>query len=113
MEIWYLYFVIVVVAEIVAIWLLTEWSKKNKIYYIILGILSYIAVAIFFALLMKDIKGDKLAIINAIWQVIGLIAVTLLGIVLFKEKLHLFQWIGIGLTIIALVFLTVGEVIQK
>ena len=113
MNIWYLYFVIVVIAEIVAIWLLTEWSKKDKIYYIILGILSYIIVAIFFALLMKDIKDNKLAIVNAIWQVIGLIAITLIGLVLFKEHLHLFQWIGFGLAIISLIFLTVGEVIQK
>jgi len=113
MEIWYLYFVIVVIAEIIAIYLLTEWSKNEKLYYIILGVLFYILVAVFFALLMKDVSGNKLAIINAIWQVVGLIAITLVGIILFKEKLHYLQWVGIGLTVVALVLLAVGETMNK
>ena len=86
--------------------------RGAKLYYIIIGILCYIAVAIFFALLMKNVKGDKLAILNAIWQVVGLIAITLIGILLFKEKLHYLQWVGIGLTVIALVLLCVGEVVK-
>ena len=101
-NIWYLYFFIVIVSEIIAIWLLTEWSKKDKIYYIILGILSYILVAVFFALLLRELSGDKLAIVNGIWQVIGLIAVTLLGVLFFKEKIHLYQWIGFAFAILLL-----------
>ena len=106
MDIWYLYFVIVVIAEIVAIWLLTEWSKKDKLYYIVLGILGYILVAVFFALLLRELHGDKLAIVN------GLIAVTLLGVLLFKEKIHIYQWVGFGFAVIALIFLCVGEVVK-
>ena len=111
-KIWYLYFFIIVIAEVLAIWLLTEWSKKDETYIIILGIISYIIVAIFFALLMRTIKGDKLAIVNAIWQVFGLIAVTILGIWLFKEKLLLYEWIGVALAIVALILLCVGEVVK-
>ena len=109
-NIWYLYFAMIVIFEIIAIWLLTEWSKYDKIYLIILGVLSYVVVAIFFALLMRKVSGNNLAIINAFWQVIGLIAVTCIGIFVFAEKLQLYQWIGLVLSVIALVFLTIGEI---
>lgn len=112
MEIWYLYFFIVVVAEILAIWLLNEWSQNDKIYYIILGVLGYILVAVFFALLLRSISGDKLAIINGIWQVIGLIAITLIGVLFLKEKIHMYQWVGFGFAIISLIFLCIGEVVK-
>ena len=112
-NIWYLYFFIVVIFEILAIWLLTEWSSKNKLYLIILGVLSYIIVAISFAFLMKSLSGSKLAIVNAIWQVVGLITVTLLGLIVFKDKLNVYQWVGFSLAMISLILLSVGEILKS
>lgn len=111
-NIWILYFFILVIAEILAIFLLTEWSKYNKLYLIILGIISYIAVAVFFALIMKNISGNKLTILNTIWQIAGLIGVVLLGTIFYSEKLHYVQWIAVVLTIIAAVLLGVGEILR-
>ena len=70
-------------------------------------------VAIFFAYLMRALNGRKLSIINAVWQIIGLIIVTLLGIMLFKDKLNVYQWVGITLAIISLLLLIVGEKLKK
>ena len=109
----YLYFFLIVIFEILAIFLLTEWSDKNKLYLIILGILSYIIVAISFAFLMKTVSDSNLTIINAIWQIVGLIAVTLLGILFFKDKLNTYQWIGFGFAVISLVLLSIGEITKS
>tara|TARA_Y100001972_G_C7621877_1_gene311906 strand:+ start:316 stop:660 length:345 start_codon:yes stop_codon:yes gene_type:complete len=108
----FLYFAIIVISEIVAIWLLTEWSKNEKIYLIILGILSYVIVGIFFALLMRDSSDNRLAMINAFWQVIGLIAITVLGIYLYNEKLNTLEWIGLALTLIAVILFAIAQYVD-
>ncbi len=70
-------------------------------------------VAIFFAFLMRALNGRKLSIINAVWQILGLIIITVLGIIIFKDKLNVYQWVGLTLTIISLLLILVGEKLKK
>ena len=102
-----LLFLGIVIFEILALYLLTEWSIHNKPYTFILGVLAYILVAIQFAYIMKLAK-NKLALINALWQIINLIFITLLGVYLYKEKLSSCQYVAIVLAIIAVILLLIS-----
>ena len=103
----------IIVFEILALYLLTEWSNNEKLYYIILGLLSYIAVGVCFAYLMKIVTDKKLAVVNGLWQVINLVLITMLGVLLYKDKLLWFQWLAIVLAIISMLLLSYGEHIQS
>ncbi len=82
------------------------WADKNNHAFFALTILFYLAASVTFPLALKF---GKLSVINAFASVIIVVLTTLAGIFLFKEKLAPLQFIGIGLGIIAIILLVVGE----
>ena len=76
-------------------------NSSNNSLFLLLGIISYILVAIFFYYMIK-IQGD-LAVVNTIWQGVNIVVISLFSVLFFKEKLSKFQMFGILLTIIGIV----------
>lgn len=70
------------------------------------GMLFYTLVGYFLCLTLKE-KG--FAATNALWSAMSVIATTSVGVLLFKEVLHLHDYIAIGLIAGGVVILRVTE----
>ena len=49
-----------------------------------------------------------MTIINTFWQILNIIFVSIVGILVYKEQLNVYQYIGVGLAIISTVFLSIS-----
>ena len=67
---------------------LTDWR------FFLLGVLLYTGVGI---LLVQTFKLTGLAFTNALWSGISIMATTTVGVLYFKEKLHLHDYIAIAM----------------
>ncbi len=93
-------FTALVFVEIFAEISLTKSVKTNKPnLWFTIGIFLYILVAILFWFCLK-LKNGKLSILNIIWQAANIVIVAILGFLIFKEKLNLFQILGLILVVI-------------
>jgi multidrug transporter EmrE-like cation transporter len=77
--------------------------SKNKLY-LIAGIICYNVMAYLYYLLL--FKGN-LGILNAVWNAISTLVVSLLGFVLFTEKMSIMAIFGMILTVIGVGFMSV------
>lgn len=99
-----LYLIILLVACLEALAQSTiYYSNVSKNYlYLIVGIALYVCVA--FAIYNAyDYKG--VGMVNAIWSAISIILLVMIGIMVFKEKITIQEYVGI-LFIIMGIFLT-------
>jgi multidrug transporter EmrE-like cation transporter len=62
--------------------------------FFLLGVLLYIGVGI---LLVQTFKLTGLAFTNALWSGLSIMATTTVGVLYFKEKLHLHDYIAIAM----------------
>jgi len=82
----------------------TRITVKNIIAGIVLGVINY--YSIYYLLKALDIKNMSSAIIFSINNVSIVALSTLLGLIIFKEKLSSKNWIGIGIAIISILLIT-------
>jgi len=62
--------------------------------YFVLGVLFYIAVG---GMLVKTFKLTGFALTNALWSGISVMATTTVGVLYFKEVLHIHDFIAIAM----------------
>lgn len=62
--------------------------------YFLLGVLLYTGVGI---LLVQTFKLTGLAFTNALWSGLSIMATTTVGVLYFKEKLHLHDYLAVAL----------------
>lgn len=62
--------------------------------YFVLGVLFYIAVG---GMLVKTFKLTGFAFTNALWSGISVMATTTVGVLYFKEALHIHDFIAIAM----------------
>jgi len=74
------------------------------------GSISVISYAISFYFLAIVLKTIPVGIAYAVWSGAGVAMVTLIGIVLFGQKLDLFAYLGIGLIVSGVIVLNVLSV---
>jgi multidrug transporter EmrE-like cation transporter len=67
---------------------LTDWR------YFLLGLLLYAGVGI---LLVQTFKLTGLALTNALWSGLSIMATTTVGVLYFKEKLHVHDYIAVAM----------------
>ena len=58
------------------------------------GVLFYVGVA---TLLAESLKLEGLAVVNALWSGISVMATTSIGVLYFKEMLHLHDYVAIAM----------------
>lgn len=51
-------------------------------------------------------KTSRIAILGAMFAVISVIGTTMIGVVIFREKLSVLEWVGIGLAIVSMMLLS-------
>lgn len=84
----------------------TQIKLKNIIAGIVLGIPNYFSI--YFLVQALRIEGMDSSSIFTLNNVSIVILSTVLGIILFKEKLAIKNWIGIGLAILSIVLVTLA-----
>lgn len=94
-----------VIIELLSVSSLKYWSETNKYIFLYLGLLGYLLVGTLFAYIL-NIHSD-MSIINSLWQVLNIILVSIIGIMIYKEKLSVVQYIGLSLAIISVILLSV------
>ena len=57
----------------------------------------------------KALKYEGMGIMNIIWNVISTCVILGFGVMLFNEKMNVYKWSGVVLSIIALVLLSIGN----
>jgi len=90
---WLILYVIIIVAfETTA---MTCFKKSIKDWrWFFLGVLFYIGVGL---LLVQTFKMTGLAMTNALWSGLSVMATTTVGVLYFKEKLHFHDFIAIAM----------------
>ena len=90
---WLVAFVLVIVSlETCAMSCLKR--AKEGWHWFFMGVLFYIGVSI---MLMQSLKLEGLAIVNALWSGLSVMATTTVGVLLFKEVLHLHDYVAVGM----------------
>ncbi len=79
-----------------------KWTLSNRSLLLAIGLVVYFAGTIFWAF---SLKHEYLANAIGIFTILNLIAVSLIGLYLFKEDLSLVNKIGIVLGIVSVAFL--------
>lgn len=98
--IWALILVIAVL-ETIAMGIIEDSANKNNMYYL-LGIVIYTLVAY---TLYHILKNGNVAITNALWNATTVILVSLMGVFYFEEKFTIYQYIGLGFAVLAIIFI--------
>jgi small multidrug resistance pump len=78
------------------------WAGKSSLTFMILALITYLIAGLFLAF---SFQRKELAVANAVMISFNIIAVTIVGFLLFKEVLGLKEMIGITLVIIAVIIL--------
>jgi multidrug transporter EmrE-like cation transporter len=91
------YWIVVYVLIIVGLETCAMSCFKNSIKdwrFFVLGVLFYIGVG---AMLVKTFKLTGLAFTNALWSGLSVMATTTVGVLYFKEALHVHDFLAIGM----------------
>mgnify|MGYP001368634727 FL=1 len=102
--IWALILVIAVL-ETIAMGIIEDSANKNNNYYL-LGIVIYTLVAY---TLYEILKSGNVAVTNALWNATTVILVSLMGIFYFEEKFSIYQYIGLGFAVLAIIFIEMSN----
>jgi small multidrug resistance pump len=100
----YLLLLIAIIAEIIATSSLKASAGFTKPWPSVLVVVFY---SIAFYCLSLTLKSIPLGIAYAIWSGIGIVLVSIVGLILFKQKLDLPAIIGISLIVIGVVVINV------
>lgn len=96
--------------DIVMMTLVKNIVSGWPIYWMIVPMLTYVLdpILFFFAL-----KGEGMALMNLVWNLMSNVVVTLIGLFLFKEAVTTPKAFGIFLSFVALFFMTYEEGLEK
>jgi len=82
-------------------------ASKNIIL-IIAACLLYAIQPIIFSKALKT-TGVGIGIMNITWNLTSVCVILGVGVVLFNEKMNAYKWVGVILSIIALILLSIGN----
>ena len=99
---WLLIYVLIIVGLETCAMSCFKTSLKDWRYYL-LGVLFYSGVGL---MLVQTFKLTGLAMTNALWSGLSVLSTTLVGVMYFKEKLHIHDYF-------AVLIITVGVLILK
>ncbi|PIQ79128.1 hypothetical protein COV81_03105 [Candidatus Peregrinibacteria bacterium CG11_big_fil_rev_8_21_14_0_20_41_10] len=95
---------ILTILDIIAVMSARYYVEKKRVGYLVLSLAGFATSGYLFYLLM----GYSItSIINLLWVSVSTVIITLLGYLIFKEKVTIGQGIGMALVIIGMVILGV------
>jgi len=84
-------------------------SATNMNHYYLFGMLGFF-ISGYILYLLLDL-GD-LAVINATWDILSIILISILGIIYFKESYNIYHITGLFLAFISLFFINYSEIVS-
>lgn len=100
----YLFLLMAIVFEIIATTALKASEQFTKLWPSVLVVVGY---SLAFYLLSTTLNKLSLGIAYAIWSGVGIVLVSVMGLVIYKQKLDLPAIIGISLIVIGVVVINV------
>ena len=92
----WIYIFLAVTADMAGIFFAKKWVDDDKAYWLITALFCYILVGLFFA---QVLRFEGITISNIVWTVSAIILGTIMGTLLFNEKLMTLQWVGVAVAI--------------
>ena len=90
--------IVIIAVETLAQYLLESAYRRYNDFVLIAGVTTYGLVGLLYYYILRT--GDELAMANALWNAGTGITVTVIGTLLFKQKLKTIQIVGLILSII-------------
>lgn len=100
----YIYLILAIVFEIIATTFLKKTEEFSKLIPSIITVIGYSAAFYFLSLTLRQIP---VGITYAIWSGVGIIFITIIGIVAFKQVPDLPAIIGIALIVIGVIIINI------
>jgi len=88
----YLLVIGILISETIALSFLKEYSVNPNLLFYFLGLLFYCLVTI---LLVKSFKYEGVGVVNVLWSAFSIMFVVGAGVLIFKEKIHLVELLGV------------------
>jgi len=82
----------ILISETIALSFLKEYSMHPNVLYYALGLLFYVFVTLF---LVKSFQYEGVGVVNVLWSAFSIMFVVAAGIVVFKEKIHALELLGV------------------
>lgn len=98
----YLYLFIAILAEVIATSALNASNQFSRLWPSILTVSGY---AVSFYCLSLTLKTLSVGIVYAIWSGLGIVLISIVGLVIFKQKLDFYAWLGIAFIIVGVVII--------
>lgn len=100
----YIYLMLAIVCETLGTMFLKASNGFTKPLPAAAALIGFIIALV---LLSKTLQTIPVGIVYAFWSGIGIVLITILGVILFKQNLDLPSYIGIGLILVGVVVLQV------
>ncbi len=94
----------VALIDIIGDYIAKSWAVNSKVSYFIVGFVLF-SIANF--LWIFSMKYELLSKIMIFYSMIGVVAGFLVGLIVFKENLNLYNWLGFILAIVSLVLVNI------
>jgi multidrug transporter EmrE-like cation transporter len=97
---------VIIIAEIITWYSLKKRYLERDNFYLFVYYGMFLTIA---TLLLLTAKYESIAITNIMWNIASTILVLMLGYFIFKEHITRYQYIGICLGLLSIVFLTINK----
>lgn len=98
----YLYLFIAILAEVIATSALNASNQFSRLWPSVLTVAGY---GVAFYCLSLTLKTLSVGIVYAIWSGLGIVLISIVGLVVFKQKLDFYAWLGIAFIIAGVVII--------
>lgn len=98
----YLFLAAAIIFEIIGTSFLKKTEQFTKL---VPSLIFIIALASSFYMLTFALKGIPIGIAYAIWSAVGIVVISLIGLIVYKESLDLPAILGIGFIIVGVVII--------
>lgn len=97
---------LIIIVEIASWYCLKKQYVDNNKVYLYLFFALYAMIPI---LLLQTVKYEGIGVTNMLWNIATTTLVLLMGYFIFKEHINHYQYLGVGLGILAIVLLTLDK----
>ena len=97
---------VIIIAELITWYSLKKQHLEKDKFYLYIYFSMFLVIPV---LLLLAVKYEKIIITNMMWNIASTILVLLLGYFIFKEHITTYQYIGICLGLLSIVFLAIKK----
>jgi small multidrug resistance pump len=106
----YISLVLAIACEVLGTSMLKQSEQFTRLVPSVITTVSYIAS---FYLLSIAIKTIPVAIVYAVWSAVGIVAISIVGVVFFKQSLDYLGILGLALIAVGVVFLNLSKTVPR